>query len=134
MTAGSHPTEIPSRPVRGRRRLWPWFAAGFLLVFVGMLLLFRMTAMHPSGQYAVQQPLLLYYRVALPRAFSPSPLGPAGSGDSALVQVGAFHLLCSAAGGGAAVALGWWVRRRRNRGAAEPGRADRVSEGEGEGT
>jgi hypothetical protein len=43
--------------VRRARPLWLWFAGGFLFVFVGMLLLVTMTAMHHTGQYVVQYPL-----------------------------------------------------------------------------
>ncbi len=100
------PVNIP-RP----RRLWFWFAGGFLLVFVAILLLTKMTAMHPSGQYAERYPLWKYYGVMVPRQFGPSVLGPGRADTSAMVETGIFHLLFSAAGGCVAVAVGWWKRK-----------------------
>src|SRR5262245_34150027 len=106
MKAEGKSTASAASSVRGPRRLWLWFVAGFLLVFVGMLLLVTMTAMHPSGQYAVQYPLWRYYAIGLPRLFGYSALGPASGGTSALMETGGFHLLFSAIGGGAAAAVG----------------------------
>lgn len=45
-----------------RRGLWPWFAAGFLVVFVGMLLFVRMFSMHPSGEFVVSCSLMAVLR------------------------------------------------------------------------
>jgi hypothetical protein len=104
--------------IRRPRRLWLWFAGGFLIAFVGMLLMVRMTVMHSSGQYAVQLPLWQYYADALPRLLGPSTLGPASANGSALPETALFHLLLSAAAGGAATAVGWCVlieHRRRTR-------------------
>jgi hypothetical protein len=98
---------------RRSRRLWLWFVSGFLLVFIGTLLLATTTAMHPSGQHAERYPLWRYYAVALPRLLGPTTLGPASGGTSPLT-VGLFHVLISAAGGGAAAVLGWWARRLRS--------------------
>jgi hypothetical protein len=120
MQVGSNPPGEPG-PVRRTRRLLPWFAGGFLLVFIGMLLLVTMTTMHPSGQYVVRYPLWQYYGVMVPRLFGPSTLGPASGGSSALVETGVFHLLFSAAGGCAAGAVGWCIHRLQSRRAAEPG-------------
>jgi hypothetical protein len=113
-------TASAASPVRRPRRLWLWFAAGFLLVFVGMLLFVHMTAMHRSGQYAVRSPLWQYYADGLPRLFGPSTLGPASGGSLALLETALFHLLFSAAGGAAVATVGWCVSRLRSRRAAEP--------------
>jgi hypothetical protein len=120
MKAHDKPTASAATPVRRPRRLWPWFAGGFLLVFVGMLLLVHMTAMHPSGQYAARSPLWQYYADSLPRLFGPSTLGPASGGSSALLETALIHLLFSTAGGAAVTAVGWCVGRLRNRRAVEP--------------
>jgi hypothetical protein len=106
-------------PIRRPRRLWLWFAGGFLIAFVGMLLLVRMIVMHSSGQYAVEIPLWQYYADALPRLLGPSTLGPSSANGSALPETALFHLLLSAAAGGAAAAVGWCILKFRKRGAAE---------------
>jgi hypothetical protein len=103
-------------PGRRSRRLWLWFGGGFLLVFVAMLLLVHLSAMHRSGQYAIRYPLWHYYADGIPRLFGPSTLGPAGGGSSALLETAMYHLLFSAVGGAAGVAVGWfvgWEKRQR---------------------
>jgi peptidoglycan/LPS O-acetylase OafA/YrhL len=103
------------RPVQTRpRRRWRWrlFAAGFAVVFVGLLLLYPVIAMHPSGQFAVRERLWEFYADALPRWFGPSTLGPASSNSDALVRVAVQHLALSALGGCVAAGVGWWLRRR----------------------
>src|SRR5262245_61135663 len=106
MEADDKSTPRAATPVRRPRRLWLWFAGGFLLVFVGMLLLVQMTAMHRSGQYAVRSPLWRYYADGLLRLFRRSTLVPASGGGSALLETALFHVLFSAAGGSAATAVG----------------------------
>src|SRR5262245_57425941 len=100
MSAGSHPASPPppgtSGPARRPRRLWRWFAGGFLLVFLGMLLLATVPMMHPSGQYVQQYPLWRYYGRMVPRTFVRSAMGPASGGTPDLIVTGGFHLLCSA--------------------------------------
>jgi hypothetical protein len=123
METGNNPTVNIAGSVHRLCRLWLWFASGFLLVFVVMLLLVRMTMMHPSGQYVVRYPLWRYYGVMVPRLFGPSTLGPVSGGTSILVETVAVHLLFSAAGGCAAAAIGWGVCRFRNRRSAEPNAA-----------
>jgi hypothetical protein len=99
-------------PVRRRGRLWLWFAAGFLLAFSAMLLLVHMTAMHPSGQFAVRYPLWQYYVVVFPRAFGTTTLGPAGDESSAVIEVLGVHVLLAAGAGCVAAGVGWCLRRR----------------------
>jgi hypothetical protein len=107
-------------PARRPRRQRLWFAGGFLLVFVGMLLLVHMTALHRSGRYAVRSPLWRYYADSIPRLFGTGTLGPASGCDTVLLETALLHLLFSAAGGTAGVAVGWSVGRLRSRRAAEP--------------
>ena len=111
MEAGSNATGSIASPVRQPRKLWRWFAGGFLLVFIGMLLLVTMTAMNPSGEFAVRSSLWRYYLVMVPRMFGTTTLGPASGGASGLVVTSLFHLLLSAGGGCAAASIGWWARR-----------------------
>jgi len=96
-----------------RRRLWPWFLAGFLIVFVGMSLTVNAYYMHPSGRAVVRTQLWDYYLVQLPRLFQAHNLGPA-TGDSAVGTMLLQHLACSAGGGFAAMGLAWGVRRLKN--------------------
>jgi peptidoglycan/LPS O-acetylase OafA/YrhL len=103
-----------------RRRRWRWFAGGFVAVFVGLLLLYPVMAMHPSGQYAVRERLWEFYADALPRYFGRSTLGPASSNKDGLPSVALEHLVLSAAGGCVAAGIGWWRRQRAAR-TAEPG-------------
>lgn len=84
-------------------------------MFVGLLFLVKIMAMHPSGRYVMQYPLWAYYGVMAPRLFRPSVLGPASGNASRLVETGVTHVLLSAAGGCAAVAVGWCVRRLQGR-------------------
>jgi hypothetical protein len=123
MEADGKSTAGAATAVRRLRRMWLWFAGGFLLVFVGMLLFAHTTAMHRSGQYAVRSPMWQYYAEGLPRLFGPSTLGPASGDSSALVETALFHLLFSAVGGGAAAVAGWGVHKLRSRKATEPGAA-----------
>lgn len=115
MEAESNPTGKATPPIRQSRRLGWWFVAGFLLVFVAVLLLVPMTAMHPSGQFAVKYRLWQYYLIVVPRTFGPSTLGPASDSTSALAATLGQHLLVSFAGGSAAVGLAWWLCKRDRR-------------------
>jgi hypothetical protein len=95
-----------------RRRRWLWFAGGFAVVFVGLLVFYPVVAMHPSGRSAVREPLWAYYADALPRQFGPSTMGPASSNADALPGVAVTHLAVSALGGCVAAGVGWGLRRR----------------------
>jgi hypothetical protein len=75
MEGGDKSTASAATSIRRPRRLWLWFAGGFLIAFVGMLLMVRMMVMHSSGQYAVEVTLWQHYADALPRLFGTSTLG-----------------------------------------------------------
>ena len=105
-------TGSAAAPVRRPHRLWLWFAGGFLLVFVGMLLLVHV---RPPAERAVRYPLWQYYARDTPMLFA-SVLGREDS--STLLKTVFFHLLCSAGGGGVSAAVGWCVGRLRSRRAA----------------
>jgi hypothetical protein len=105
--------------LRRPRRLWLWFAGGFVVVFVAMLVMVKTTTLHPSGQFAFRSPLWKYYAVALPRAIGPSTLGPASGAGSALMITIAQHLAVSAAGGCVGLGIGWVIGRRKSRSSAE---------------
>jgi hypothetical protein len=102
--------------------LWWWFAGGFLIVFVGILLFATILAMHPSGQAVVQYPLWQYYVVEisqLPRAFfGPSYLGPTSGSTSAFAETLGQHILVSLAGGCVAAGVRWLLSKRQGRGSA----------------
>ncbi len=77
-----------------------WFGIGFLLVFVGMLLLVKIQVMHPSGNAVVECPLWRYYGNELYKEVTPQNFGPASSNSSALGETLFQHILLSALGGG----------------------------------
>lgn len=112
---------INSTP-RRRNRLWPWFAAGFLAVFVGMLLAVRMYRVQPAGPGIERCALWEYYADEIGRAFGPArPMGPA-TGGSSLGTTILQHVLLSVAGGLVLAGVGRLVRRRGR----EPGPAGDV--------
>jgi len=104
-------TDSNAKPVPRPRLRWLWFAGGFLLVFVGLLLLVDVTAMHPSGPYVVRYQLWRYCLANPLRSSGRSTLGPGSGGTSQFVETALVHLVLSAAGGGAATALGWGAGR-----------------------
>jgi len=101
------------QPVR-RRGLWLWFAAGFLIVFVGMLLTVRIYSVHPSGEYVVACRLWRYYVIEMQRAVHSSRfLGPTTRSSSAALTTAFQHVLFSALGGAVTLGIGWVVGRRQ---------------------
>lgn len=99
-----------------RRGLLPWFVAGFLVVFVGMLLFVRMLSMHPSGEFVFSCSLWQYYSMEIPRVFSPSRiLGPVPDNGSAVALTVIQHVLCSIAGGVMMLGIGWCIRKMKTR-------------------
>lgn len=104
------------KDVTGPRQRWPWFLAGFWLVFLTLLFTVKMYSMLPSGQAIVQVSLWQYYLIELRRALTPSNIGPA-SGDELAVLITFFqHVLVSAVGGGVLCGVGWVINRIRERG------------------
>ncbi len=106
-----HPAARMGEP--RRRRLWLWFVAGFLVVFVGATLIVTMHTMHPQGHAVMECKLWKYYAIEIPRLFSPRNLGPAMDSSSAVVTVAFEHLLVSALGGAVMLGVGWVVNRLR---------------------
>ena len=88
-----------------------WFVGGFLLAFVGLLLFYPITDIHPSGQFALRQPLMAYYAGAIPRLFGPSTIGPGSSSGSGVFEVALQHWVLSVVGGVLAGIVGWWRYR-----------------------
>jgi hypothetical protein len=96
-----------------KRRLWHWFLAGFLIVFVGATLIVTMHTMHPQGHAVMECKLWKYYAIEIPRLFGPLNLGPAMDSSSAVVTVALQHLFVSALGGAVMLGVGWVVNRLR---------------------
>jgi hypothetical protein len=96
----------------GRRRLWPWFVAGFFSVFVGMLVAATAYYMHPSGEALVQCKLWEYYLVQIPRMFQTQNLGPTAGDSSATLTMLFQHLICAIAGGLVGLGVGWFVQKK----------------------
>ncbi len=120
MTENASPGSMPnesaanekqSQPVR-RRGLWLWFAVGFLIVFVGMLLFVPMVSMHPSGEFVVACQLWQYYILAIQRGLhSSGNLGPTTGSSAAAVNTLLQHVLFSVVGGAFMLAIVWSVRK-----------------------
>lgn len=93
--------------VQRRSPRWPWFLAGFLIVFISTSLLITMYLIRSDGAAIQSVKLWEFYLIEIPRAlsFKSTTMGPGGSSTSNLVVVAAFHLAWSAAGGLAAIAV-----------------------------
>lgn len=90
-----------------------WFLAGFLIVFVGMLLLVNQSS-HVPGALA-RLKLWQYYFVEFRRALGPQTLGPAtGSGPGAVYML-FLHFAASCIGGLVAMGCGSILHRRKRR-------------------
>jgi hypothetical protein len=98
-----------------KSRMWPWFVAGFLMVFIGMSLTVTTYSLHPSGRAVVACKLWLYYVFETRRALSRSSnvLGPATRSLCAAVVKLFQHVLWSAVGGAGMLGIGWVFRRLR---------------------
>ena len=107
--------QAQTQPVR-KGRLWLWFIAGFLVVFIGLLVTVTMYSMRPEGDALVTCRLWQYYAIEIPRAmrFSES-LGPTTGRSSAVIFTAFHHVLFSVAGGAAMLGIGLIVRAIRNR-------------------
>lgn len=96
--------------------LWPWFIAGFVVVFLGMSVAVTMHSMLPSGRGVVGLPLWRYYIVELGRALTSSGgLGPSSRSGTAALTTAFQHLLCSTVGGTVTAGVAWAVKRLRKR-------------------
>jgi hypothetical protein len=112
----SQPVSPERVAVRARpRRLWLWFVAGFLIVFVGMSAAVTTYYMHPSGQAVVQCKLWQYYVVQIPRMFQTQNLGPATADSQATVTMLFQHLACSVMGGLGTLGIGWGIHKIKRR-------------------
>ena len=95
-----------------RRGLWRWFAVGFTAIFVGLLVLYTVIVLHPSGQNAVRQRLWEYCENALPRYFGLHTLGYESSISDMLPGMAFEHLALSAVGGCVTAGIAFWFRRK----------------------
>ena len=92
-----------------RRAIWPWFLAGFLLVFVGMLLGIRTG--YYTGAAVVECPLWQYYLLELKRNLQwTQTLGPASGSSSYALMTFVEHALVSLAAGAALAGIAWVIR------------------------
>jgi hypothetical protein len=104
-----------NRPNR-KVRLWLWFAAGFLLLFVYMSVTITMTSMRPSGDALVVCKLWRYYVIEIRRALSSGgAVGPASGSSSSAAMLALQHLLCSGAGGFVAMGSAWTYYKVKGR-------------------
>jgi hypothetical protein len=101
-----------------------WFLAGFLIVFVGMLLFLKTYDLLPSGRGIVQVSLWQYYEQRIPKLFAAQPLGSGTRGSSGLMTTLFQHVISAALGGIVALAIGWKVEKRRQRRTATGAKLD----------
>ena len=94
----------PQRHVASPRRLRRWFVAGFLFVFLGMLLLLAQSIY--TGNALIQRKLWQFYLLEIRRFFTFSgAIGPAsGSGTQPFITL-LQHLAVSCVGGLLLVAI-----------------------------
>lgn len=89
---------VPQSP--RRRRGWLWFAAGSLVVFVGMAVAVTMYPLNRRGDAVMRYPLWRYYLVEVRRAVeSDNTMGPTSGSSTAAATTFLQHLLCATAGG-----------------------------------
>lgn len=114
------PAPLPEAYALRLPRLWVWFLAGFVLVFVTTAITVTAFSMHPSGQSVTAVRLWKYYILEIQREFTSSGnLGPRTGSFAGVFEMALQHLLFSAAGGVAMMGFAWFVlRARRAKGAA----------------
>jgi hypothetical protein len=96
-------------------RMWLWFMAGYLVVFVAMALFVNVYAMTLSSRVVMRCPLWQFYILEFRRAMGPSAnvLGPASGSASAAIETALQHVLISVAGGLVFLGIRWGVPRIR---------------------
>ena len=111
MPETSTQSTVPAAPAR-RRRIWRWFAAGFLGAFVGMLIFYPM--LFYNGRVLYETVLWRYYVLEFKQQMQSSgALGPTSGGMTALATVAVEHLVAAAVAGILLAVVGrWWPSRR----------------------
>src|SRR5438128_391597 len=90
------------QPPPRRFRLWLWFFAGFLVVFLGLALVYPMHFF--DGHSVRQTPLWKYYLLEIQLELnSTGNLGPTSSNWSAALTTAVTHVVISALGGAIAI-------------------------------
>lgn len=111
--SSSEPTPGTSRRPVWRRALWPWFIAGYAVVFIGLMF----TAAYPmnaNGDAVIICSLWQYYLREAHRAMTSSgAMGPASGSFSAACEMAIQHIAFSAAAGVAVACIVWCVRRAK---------------------
>lgn len=110
-------TREPASAEKPKRGLRKWFVAGFLIVFIGLLIFTKGTSMTPAGDAVVVTPLWQYYLIHVNQSLNSSGnFGPtSGSGQAAVITF-LQHAICSAVGGTILLGVGWVVCKKSNRG------------------
>jgi len=102
-----------NHPAR-KRRLWIWFLAGFLIVFLGLSLTKTMYPLNRSGTAVIECKLWEYYVIEVQRAaHSSGNLGLTTGSTETAITIASQHLLFSAVGGGVMVGIALMVRKLR---------------------
>jgi hypothetical protein len=113
MSSTSVAPKEDEQPAKKGPRLWLWFVLGFLIVFVGLALLWPMH--FNDGRSLRQTWLWQYYMLAIElERNSSGNLGPTSGNAAAAMRVFGMHLVLSAGGGIVNAAIGWAIRKRTN--------------------
>jgi hypothetical protein len=97
-----------------RWRRWPWFVAGFLVVFIVLSITLIMYPQTPRGDAVEAHRLWEYYLIEVRRVVDPDhSLGPTSGRSWAATTTFVQHLLASTAGGMALLGVRWVVRKAR---------------------
>lgn len=92
-----------------RSRLWVWFVAGFLVLFVAR---FFMTAYYYDGQALYGTTVWRYYQLEIRDAWnSTSTLGPTTGNSAIAVQAAIWHILFASVGGVVLLGFGWILQK-----------------------
>jgi len=103
-------TGTENQPPR-KRRLWLWFAIGFVIVFLVMALVWPMHFY--DGRSVRQTWLWQYYLLEIQLALNSSGnLGPTSGNASAALGVVATHIVIAVVGGLVSAGIGWATRKK----------------------
>jgi hypothetical protein len=104
-------TSASEQRTKKRRRLWLWFIVGFVVVFVGMALVWPMHFY--DGRSVRQASLWQYYLLEIQlELHSSDAIGPTSGNAAAALGVATTHFVISAVAGVVTTGIGWATQKR----------------------